>query len=1024
MFSFEGQFRRRPTQALGGASRLNETSRDELLRQKQERRRLREFEKRKEHCVVKIQAVIRGFLARRRVARLSREVFDKAIADGVPIAQIAPLITKFFFFYESPRDDDRLSKLSQTLLIRHKEVLKVISRDDPKAWSKNLSGVLIANLRLLHKNNSSLVLPLRLVEIYACPSSFPLWLYLIKLQYFKIIKHLLETRCPEVDEACLKPPTPLTESLLTLLRKPLESCSNDEEKAIVLHELLQAFFVDNEHRSLDCRVYYILLPMLANCDPKLLPANVLIATNERGGKNSIWKLHAIATIMSRRVPSMSQKDIIDYLSLLRSQMLDVLVSTSVRASDPVERENSDSDSDEEETEMDMEVERNVLERAAVESLWCLLNEEAFIQKVIDSVEALQSADALVSVSCLSYVMQVHMKSNSRRSPLLYRIAFRPPFLRMLWTAVAAFTNEDAVPLLKMISQGVKPSKEQTTSFLPLLIFFCTSFAGLLPTVYEAEFYHEATMEVGAKCNMMPFSLTELASIAIRLRDLALGLVDLAFPGHTQPKEATNEDVNVELWLTLFQSVVRLLHQLYARDCRRKFCDNWIVDLLVIPEQINDTCLKTSYIKRKPFQNSTQRCKDNSADEMSRVQVLETRTATILQELPFVIPFHTRVRIFKHFLEMEHTVNYQNRMRVAQLVQIRRDFLYEDAFRNFGHDSDINIRKHMKVQLINSAGMEEAGLDGGGLTREFLGELLKTSFDINRGFFKTTADNLFYPNPSVHLIVPKSQEHYYFMGKMLGKAIYEFMLVELPLAEFFLSKMLAWHGSDLDIHHLASLDPVLYKNLLFTKSYRGNVEDLDLNFTVVMNDLGEQHTIELKPNGSQIAVTNANRIEYVHLMADFKLNKQIRQQTAAFKSGMAEIVDPHWLRLFDPKELQILISGAKSAMNLADWRKNTVYANGYSDDHPVIENFWRVVQSFDETQQGQLLKFVTSCSRPPLLGFKELQPLFGINRVESTDRLPTAATCVNLLKLPEIEEFDLMKSKLLYAIQSNSGFELS
>lgn len=137
----------------------------------------------------------------------------------------------------------------------------------------------------------------------------------------------------------------------------------------------------------------------------------------------------------------------------------------------------------------------------------------------------------------------------------------------------------------------------------------------------------------------------------------------------------------------------------------------------------------------------------------------------------------------------------------------------------------------------------------------------------------------------------------------------------------------------------------------------------------MNDLGEQQTIELKPNGSQIAVTNANRIEYVHLMADYKLNKQIRQQTAAFKSGIAEIVDPHWLRLFDPKELQKLISGATSAMNIKDWRSNTVYANGYFDEHPVIECFWEVVGSFDVTQQRQLLKFVTSCSRPPLLGFK-------------------------------------------------------
>lgn len=64
-----------------------------------------------------------------------------------------------------------------------------------------------------------------------------------------------------------------------------------------------------------------------------------------------------------------------------------------------------------------------------------------------------------------------------------------------------------------------------------------------------------------------------------------------------------------------------------------------------------------------------------------------------------------------------------------------------------------------------------------------------------------------------------------------------MLVELPFAGFFLSKLLGT-SADVDIHHLASLDPEVYKNLLFLKSYEDDVEELGLNFTVVNNDLGE------------------------------------------------------------------------------------------------------------------------------------------------------------------------------------------
>lgn len=64
-----------------------------------------------------------------------------------------------------------------------------------------------------------------------------------------------------------------------------------------------------------------------------------------------------------------------------------------------------------------------------------------------------------------------------------------------------------------------------------------------------------------------------------------------------------------------------------------------------------------------------------------------------------------------------------------------------------------------------------------------------------------------------------------------------MLVELPFASFFLSKLLGT-SADVDIHHLESLDPEMYRNLLFLKTYEDDVEELGLNFTVVNNDLGE------------------------------------------------------------------------------------------------------------------------------------------------------------------------------------------
>ncbi|KAK4380150.1 hypothetical protein RND71_002012 [Anisodus tanguticus] len=93
-------------------------------------------------------------------------------------------------------------------------------------------------------------------------------------------------------------------------------------------------------------------------------------------------------------------------------------------------------------------------------------------------------------------------------------------------------------------------------------------------------------------------------------------------------------------------------------------------------------------------------------------------------------------------------------------------------------------------------------------------------------------------------------------------------------------------------------------------------------------------------------------------------------------------------------------------------------------------FWEVVKNFSLENQRKILKFVTGCSRGPLLGFKYLEPLFCIQRAggnasdEALDRLPTSATCMNLLKFPPYRSKGQMERKLLYAINADAGFDLS
>ncbi|CAG0924426.1 unnamed protein product [Notodromas monacha] len=157
------------------------------------------------------------------------------------------------------------------------------------------------------------------------------------------------------------------------------------------------------------------------------------------------------------------------------------------------------------------------------------------------------------------------------------------------------------------------------------------------------------------------------------------------------------------------------------------------------------------------------------------------------------------------------------------------------------------------------------------------------------------------------------------------------------------------------------------------------------------------------------------------------------------------------------------------LDLRDLRKHTHYYGGFHDKHRVIAWLWAVLErDFSESERRLFLKFVTSCSCPPLLGFSQLDPPFSIRCVEVGEdedtgdtigsvlrgfftiprrgsnrvggesrnavssagsasaavRLPTSSTCFNLLKLPNYHKKATLRDKLRYAIHSNTGFELS
>lgn len=228
-----------------------------------------------------------------------------------------------------------------------------------------------------------------------------------------------------------------------------------------------------------------------------------------------------------------------------------------------------------------------------------------------------------------------------------------------------------------------------------------------------------------------------------------------------------------------------------------------------------------------------------------------------------------------------------------------------------------------------------------------------------------------------------------------------------------------------------------------KNYAGNVEDFSLNFTVTDTistpraadtsgnpEASRTITRELKPDGSNIPVTNENRLVYISYIARHRLQSQPRLQTNAFLRGLGDIVQPSWLSMFNQSELQTLVGGDSSEIDVPDLRRNTLYGGVYviGDDlqeHPTVQSFWHVMQSLSDADRRKVLKFVTSTPRAPLLGFGQLNPRFSIRDAgDDQTRLPSTSTCVNLLKLPRYSNSKTLREKLLYSVNSGAGFDLS
>ncbi|KZV60925.1 HECT-domain-containing protein [Peniophora sp. CONT] len=557
---------------------------------------------------------------------------------------------------------------------------------------------------------------------------------------------------------------------------------------------------------------------------------------------------------------------------------------------------------------------------------------------------------------------------------------------------------------------------------PPLLILNDLYAQALLTMADDEFFaSDRAASIKTDTPRNPLSIDEVVAFSRRL-------LNIAFTLYWRDDQASLQDACAPgtslRWDAIREKLTKALIAIHARDSRRPFTppDHWLASGRFDMQAFIEAAIAEDAHLSRPT--------GTRALTSRQVAALSPRLG-VLNNIPFAIPFATRFRILRAFVEADHiahshtdeSADLRQQWSVVggapQRASVRRGHIAEDGFDKLG---EVDLKGHIQIAFVDQFGDVEEGIDGGGVFKEFLTEICKEVFDSDRGLWLETKRNELYPNPHAYATEPHSLAWYKFIGRILGKAIYDGILVNVVFAGFFLAK---WLGKSSFLDDLESLDPELYNGLLFLKRYPGNPEDLSLNFTIALEEFGVAKTIDLIPNGSNVAVTRDNRLEYILRTAHFRLTKQIKRQSDAFFEGLSEMIDPKWLRMFNQQELQVLLGGVDTPIDIDDWRAHTKYGGLFDNAHPTVAAFWSIVKSLTDEQQRALLRFVTSVGRPPLLGFKELNPPFCIRDSGGDEtRLPTASTCFNLLKMPRYSSSVALKQKLLQALFSGAGFNLS
>jgi len=279
------------------------------------------------------------------------------------------------------------------------------------------------------------------------------------------------------------------------------------------------------------------------------------------------------------------------------------------------------------------------------------------------------------------------------------------------------------------------------------------------------------------------------------------------------------------------------------------------------------------------------------------------------------------------------------------------------------------------------------------------------------------------------INPEHLQYFELLGKVIAKSLYDGVQLDVHFCSTFYKSLL---GAPLSFADLELVDVELFKSLVYLRDNLIDDQFLCLYFTASYDEFGVPHEDELKPGGLDIEVTDANKLEFINLKTSWRLEKRIKTQMEAVRSGFYKVMpEAELLKIgFDDRELELILCGIPK-VDIADWKAHCEYKSGFKVDSKVVKMFWKIIEEWDDELRAAVLRFVTGTPKVPVEGFAALKgsggntKLFCLQKVQwDVERLPQAATCFNTLYLPPYATEEQMKDKLEFAItEAAAGFGL-